>query len=125
MVLRRGYCLEITLFHRRLGCNKATRWALMFSLAAHPLVLKLARLGRNGNPGKQLDAIMFYSDDGMLCGSAQAVAEALALLSSQCVDIGLDLNLGKCELVTMSPLEPDLENMFPAQLLNDHRTRRS
>ena len=80
---------------------------LMFSLAVHPLVLRLVHLGRDGNPGRQLDAAVLYLHDGVLCESAQAVAEALALFSAQCADLGLDLNLGKRELVTMSRLEPD------------------
>ena len=39
---------------------------LMFSLAIHPLVQRLAGLGRGGASGRALDLVIFYLDDGVL-----------------------------------------------------------
>ena len=38
-------------------------------------------LGKDGVSGCPLDIVLFYLDDGLLCGSAEAVAVALAFAS--------------------------------------------
>ena len=65
---------------------------------------------------------MFYIDDGVLCGSAEAVSEALQLLQRECATLGLDLNMGKSELVLLTdntPIDLDLDDKFPSALLWD------
>ena len=95
---------------------------LLFSLAIHPLATKLASLGRS-RPGRQLDLVVFYLDDGVLCGSVEAVSEALALLHAEAGALGLQLNLGKCELVVPSgELPANLDSLFPQALLVDPGT---
>ena len=50
---------------------------LLFANTIHPVVGRLRSLGKGGTPGLPLDIVMFYLDDGLLCGSAEAVAAAL------------------------------------------------
>ena len=89
---------------------------LMFSLAIHPLVKEVAALG--------LDLCLFYLDDGLLCGSPEAVAKALALPMRKGPALGLDLHLGKCELISTLPTVSQedlvgLAQLFPEPLLAD------
>ena len=97
---------------------------LLFSLALHPLALKLADLGRNGNPGLPLDLCAFYLDDGVFAGDIKAVSEALTLLQGHCPSLGLSLELGKSELVVLieNTQRADLANFFPGELLFDPLT---
>jgi hypothetical protein len=93
---------------------------LLFSLAIHPLAAELASQGKNGRPGHELDLVLFYLDDGVVCGSPEAVSEALATLTQRAGDLGLSLNIKKCELVTTANTAPDgLERLFPDALLRD------
>ena len=93
---------------------------LLFSLAIHPLAVELASQGRDGNAGAPLDLTFFYLDDGVVCGSPQAVADALATLSHRAGQLGLSLNLGKCELVSAAEVAPAvLDRLFPRELLLD------
>ena len=93
---------------------------LLFSLAIHPLANTLAGQGKEGRPGHPLDLVLFYLDDGVLCGSPEAVSEALATLSQQAGLVGLHLNVNKCELVAMANTAPTgLSNLFPPALLKD------
>ena len=56
----------------------------------------------------------------MLCGSADAVSEALQLLLLECQALGLDLHLAKSELVTPAAAEPErLHELFTGSLLFD------
>ena len=67
-----------------------------------------------------LDLVLFYLDDGVVCGSPQAVSEALATLQQSAAALGLSLNLGKCELVAAADTAPaGLDAKFPAALLAD------
>ena len=87
---------------------------LLFSLAIHPLVKELSACG--------LDLSLFYLDDGILCGTATAVATALTLLRRRASELGLDLNLRKCELICAAAdpgpqFGEQLTSLFPAELI--------
>ena len=89
---------------------------LFFSLAVHSVLEELAT-------DRALDLKAFYLDDGFLAGPAAAVASALATLQLRCPALGLNLNLGKCELVIPCGRAPEnLATLFPAPLLTDAET---
>ena len=91
---------------------------LLFSLAIHPLVRQLAEQGRDGRPNTALDLVLFYLDDGVLCGTPENVSRALLTLTAGARQLGLDLNLGKCELVVPGAQLPlNLAELFPRSLL--------
>jgi hypothetical protein len=69
---------------------------LLFSAAIQPIVDQLRRLDVNG---KTLELTTFYLDDRFLAGDAEVVAAALRLVQLEGAAIGLQLQLGKCELV--------------------------
>ena len=96
---------------------------LMFSAAIHPLVKKLRGLGQDGQPGIPLDLVVFYLDDGVVCGSADAVAAALRIILDHSASLGLDLNLGKSELIVLSESAPEcVATAFPRELTTDTET---
>ena len=96
---------------------------LLFSLAIHQLAMKLRNMGRDIPGGDPLDLTLFYLDDGLLCGSAAAVAAALRVLEAEGAQIGLQLKMGKCELVVPSGrLSHDARRRFPPGLLTDPAT---
>ena len=68
---------------------------LLFSLAIHPIAKELLAQGRNGVLGNPLDLVIFYLDDGVLCGSPQAVSDALKARTQRAAEVGLALNLTK------------------------------
>eukprot|EP00663_Eupelagonemidae_sp_cell21sb_P000220 gene220-2251_t len=70
---------------------------LAFSLALQDILPRVAAAGANGI-GK-LDQLSFYLDDGWICGDDTAVARAFTELQRLSPEIGLTLNLGKCELI--------------------------
>ena len=72
---------------------------LFFSLAVQPRAQELVAQGRNGRSGEALDLIPFYLDDGVVRGPSEAVAGAIRLLRERSAELGLSLNLVKCELV--------------------------
>ncbi|CAE8636187.1 unnamed protein product [Polarella glacialis] len=86
---------------------------LLFSAAIQPIVEQLRRLEVNG---KKLDLATFYLDDGFLAGDIEVVAAALRLVQSEGAGIGLQLQLGKCQL---------LETLFPTDLLTNPVTSES
>ena len=74
----------------------------------------LARMLREASVG--LDLSFFYLDDGVLAGDVIAVASALHLRSAE---LGLELNLLKCELVSVGDFpEAALLPYFPRQLVS-------
>jgi hypothetical protein len=96
---------------------------LLFSLAIHPVALELAQRGNNGNPSVALDACSFYLDDGAFRGSVDAAAQALVILLNRCPELGLSLNIGKCELIVSTGTETArLAEAFPSRLLIDPDT---
>ena len=83
---------------------------LLFAAALQPLMEELNSCG--------LDLCAFYLDDGLLCGSTDKVANALALLRGRAAALGLELNFGKCDLIcpTATLSEQGLRNpraLFP------------
>ncbi|CAE7834746.1 unnamed protein product, partial [Symbiodinium necroappetens] len=83
---------------------------LLFSLALQPLASELR--------GGSVDLAVHYLDDGVLAGDIPALGAALQLAQRRAADIGLELNLGKCELVVLSnPRASLLQPHFPDALL--------
>ena len=78
---------------------------LFFSLALKRLTDSLAA------KAPSLRLLLFYLDDGVLVGSVQAVSEALEFLDSESTNIGLHLNLSKCEV--WWPTRSEEWNVFP------------
>ena len=68
---------------------------LLFSLALHPTLERLAALRRAGG----LDIVAGYLDDVVVAGDHLAVLEALRILHEAAPGIGLHLKLEKCELI--------------------------
>ena len=96
---------------------------LLFALIIHPLAEELSRLSVNG---KKLDLTFFYLDDGVIAGDLECVAVALSLVETRAAELGLKLNVGKCELVL--PAETtgcNLPALFPHRLLMDPETNES
>ena len=75
--------------------------------------MELASLGREAGVGTPLDFLVFYLDDGVMCGSPQAVADALATLSLRAARVGLTLNLSKCELIARGRAPPGPGRFIP------------
>jgi hypothetical protein len=93
---------------------------LLFSAAIQPLVERLRELEVEG---KKLDLSTFYLDDGFLAGDVQVVAAALALVESEGAVLGLELKMGKCELVLPAGSSSSrIEDLFPSALLTDPDT---
>ncbi|CAE8721897.1 unnamed protein product [Polarella glacialis] len=96
---------------------------LLFSAAIQPIVEQLRRLEVNG---KKLDLSTFYLDDGFLAGDIEVVAAALRLVQSEGAGIGLQLQLGKCQLVLPAgSSSAQLETLFPTDLLANPETSES
>ena len=81
---------------------------LLFALALHPIVTKIAS-------ECTLDINGWYLDDGSLIGKTSEVLKALKILQSESASVGLDLNLSKCELFWPTP-NPTLWNDFPQEI---------
>ena len=62
-----------------------------FALAIHPILESTA-----GTPG--IDWDVFYLDDGVLVGEADALLQTLELLTDQFEKVGLKVNTTKCKL---------------------------
>lgn len=54
-----------------------------------------------------LDPALFYLDDGIIAGDVAAVGAALAHLRTRGAELGLALNLAKCEAVAVGHITPD------------------
>ena len=65
---------------------------LLFALCIHPLVLQLDRLLREGPHADPTALSLFYLDDGIICGSAEAVSKGLQLIVDECSRLGLKLD---------------------------------
>ena len=67
-----------------------------------------------------LDFSLFYLDDGVLAGDVAAVAAALRHVQERGAELGLALNLLKCELVSIGDVpEAALLQHFPPELLHN------
>ena len=69
---------------------------LFFSFALQPLLLELGEI-----PG--LDISFSFLDDLALAGTQFAVARGISLLKASAGQLGLRLNMSKCELVSAVP----------------------
>ena len=83
---------------------------LLFSAVVHPLVQGLRSQG--------LDLAVHYLDDGVVAGDLPAVAAAVTQLQHQASQVGLTLQLAKCEAIAVGATTPaDLVAHFPQALL--------
>ena len=83
---------------------------LLFATALQPLATEL----RNS----PLDLATFYLDDGLLAGDVPDVANALRHVQQRCAELGLELNLQKCEVVGSQRVDAaQLTAHFPDSLL--------
>ena len=73
---------------------------LFFSLALQPLLIQL----KEGVSENGLQLVFSYLDDLILAGDQRAVAEAFHFLKAAALDIGLDLNTSKCEIIPTAGL---------------------
>ena len=60
--------------------------------------------------------VLFYLDDGILCGDVYVVAEDLQMIQREGQLLGLELKLSKCKLILASG-EPsaDIESFIPSR----------
>lgn len=73
--------------------SKETFWDLLFAAALQPLAEEF-RAG-------PLDFATFYLDDGVVAGDIPAVAAAVAHAQRRAPELGLRLNLQKCEVIAI------------------------
>ena len=86
---------------------------LLFALALQP---SLCAAGRS-----QLDLCFAYLDDVCLAGDYTAVSAALGRLVNAARQVGLHLNVGKCELTTLGGPNTNLDSsLFPPGLRINH-----
>ncbi len=90
---------------RRAGCAAA---AVGAPLGAVP------RGGTEAPRGGNLDVLMFYLDDGWICGDDQPVARAFAALQNRGPSVGGDISLKKSELIPTSTHFD--RSLFPPEL---------
>ena len=87
---------------------------LLFSLALQPLLHQL----NNGGKDKGLHLIYAFLDDLILAGNQQAVAEAFHYLKGAALDIGLEFNTSKCEVIPTAGRQASLnKNFFPEDVI--------
>ena len=99
---------------------------LLFSLALQPVVSRLARRGKQGNPGSPLDLCFFYLDDGLLAGDTEAVSSALHALHAASTSLGLTLEMSTSELVVFQDsVCQEVGDSFPTSLFRDPETGES
>ena len=85
---------------------------LLFAAATQPLACEL-RLG-------PLDLAVHFLDDGLLAGDAPAVGAGLAHVRERAAALGLTLNLSKCEVVVLGPVDlQSLQLHLPNALLQN------
>ncbi|CAL4144301.1 unnamed protein product [Meganyctiphanes norvegica] len=83
---------------------------LLFSLALQPLLVQLSEGGKDHG----LELVYSYLDDLILAGDQQAVAEAFHYFKGAALDIGLDFNISKCEIIPTAGHNSMLnKNFFP------------
>ena len=58
---------------------------------------------------------LWYLDDGVMAGTVEEVLNAWHCIENLCGEVGLSLNISKCELWTHTPAEVDLSG-FPAEM---------
>ena len=94
---------------------------LLFSCCIHPLVTSIDRLFHEGPLADAASLVLFYLDDGILCGDVDTVAAGLQRIIDQSARLGLKLNSSKCELILPAGhCSSDLHAKFPSALLLDN-----
>ena len=87
---------------------------LFFSLALQPLLVQL----KEGTTENGLQLVYSYLDDLILAGDQRAVAEAFHFFKGAALDIGLEFNTGKCEIIPTAGLKATLnKNFFPEDII--------
>ena len=81
---------------------------LFFSLALQPLLFQL----NEGRTEEGLQLVFSYLDDLVLAGEQQAVAEAFHHFKGAALDIGLEFNNSKCEIIPTAGLNCSLKQRF-------------
>ena len=87
---------------------------LFFSLALQPLLFQL----NEGRTEEGLQLVFSYLDDLVLAGEQQAVAEAFHHFKGAALDIGLEFNNSKCEIIPTAGLNCSLnKDFFPEDII--------
>ena len=87
---------------------------LFFSLALQPLLFHL----NEGRTEEGLQLVFSYLDDLVLAGEQQAVAEAFHHFKGAALDIGLEFNNSKCEIIPTAGLNCSLnKDFFPEDII--------
>jgi ubiquitin len=81
---------------------------LIFAAGLHPLVLRIAQ------ECPDLALNLWYLDDGVLCGRREDVLRAVSILRDEGPQLGVHINLGKCE-VHSHPAGKECARRFQAQ----------
>eukprot|EP00663_Eupelagonemidae_sp_cell21sb_P002070 gene2070-1327_t len=85
---------------------------LAFPIALHQILPRVAAAGGGG-----LELMFWFLDDGWISGDETAVARAFAELQRLAPEIGLELNLSKCELIPAAGAASELDrSLFPDAL---------
>ena len=81
------------------------------------MVQRLARGFRDAPLNGGHGLVLFYLDDGILCGDVHVVAEALQMTQREGQLLGLQLKSSNCELILASG-EPsaNIESLFPREV---------
>ena len=86
---------------------------MLFSLALQPLLQQL----NEGRSEDGLQLVFSYLDDLILAGEQQAVAEAFHHFKGAALDIGLEFNTSKCEIIPTAGHRSTLnKNFFPEEV---------
>eukprot|EP00759_Apiculatamorpha_spiralis_P008116 PhF_6_TR15074/c2_g1_i1/m.23702 len=90
---------------------------LFFALGIHAMVLRIAA------EVPHLDIHKWYLDDGVIAGSLDDVHKALHIIQEMCSgpegDLGLTMNVSKCELICLSATTPT--GAFPKEITRTTR----
>ena len=81
---------------------------MLFSLALQPLLQQLSE----GRTESGLQLVFSYLDDMVLAGEQQAVAEAFHHFKGAALDIGLEFNTSKCEIIPAAGHRANLNKHF-------------
>ena len=84
---------------------------LLFSMVIHRVIAEIHQQCPN------LPLNKWYLDDGIMGGSTDGIARALSIIEKLGPNLGLNLNLAKCELIYINtPCGPVERDPFPSQI---------